>query len=68
MSKASDQISSILTMPYVQEITKSGAFMFLFPGAQITSCSILFNSIPAQNHYEGVRFWANFIFFDVPNW
>jgi hypothetical protein len=37
-------------------------------GAQITSCSILVNTIPSQNMYEGVRFWAMFVFFDVPKW
>lgn len=42
--------------------------MFLFSGAQITSCSVLINSIPSQNLYEGVRFWAIFVFFDVPKW
>lgn len=42
--------------------------MFLFSGAQITSCSVLINNIPSQNFYEGVRFWAQFVFFDVPRW
>lgn len=43
-------------------------FGFLFSGAQITSCSVLINNIPSQNLYEGVRFWAIFVFFDVPKW
>lgn len=38
----------------------------LFSGAQITSCSILSNQIQSQNLYEGVRFWAIFVFFDAP--
>lgn len=42
--------------------------MFFFSGAQITSCSILVNSIPSQNLYEGVRLWAIFVFFDVPDY
>ena len=45
-----------------------GIFAFLLGGAQITSCSVLVNSIPSQNLYEGVRFWAIFVFFDVPPW
>jgi hypothetical protein len=40
--------------------------MMLFSGAQITSCSVLSNQIQSQNLYEGVRFWAIFVFFDVP--
>jgi len=40
----------------------------LFSGAQITSCSIFVNSVPAQNMYEGVRFWGIFVFYDVPQW
>lgn len=64
----SDTASTYLTMPYVQELKKMGLFMFLFGGAQITSCSVLVNNIPSQNMYEGVRFWAIFVFFDVPKW
>ena len=40
----------------------------LFAGAQITSCSVLVNNIPSLNLCEGVRFWAIFVFFDVPPW
>lgn len=68
LSQMSDTISNITTLPYIQEIKKSGVFMFLFAGAQITSCSVLVNNIPSQNLYEGVRFWAIFVFFDVPKW
>lgn len=38
----------------------------LFSGAQITTTSVLVNSIPAQNMYEGARFWGIFVFYDVP--
>lgn len=55
-------------MPYVQEIKKMGIFTLFFGGAQITSTLVLVNNIPSQNLYEGVRFWAQFVFFDVPNW
>lgn len=58
----------ITTLPYVQEIKKAGVFSLFMGGAQITSCSILVNTIPSQNMYEGVRFWAMFVFFDVPKW
>lgn len=64
----SDTISNFTTMPYIQEIKKTGIFAFIFSGAQITSCSVLVNNIPSQNLYEGVRFWAIFVFFDVPTW
>jgi hypothetical protein len=40
----------------------------LMGGAQITSTAVLINTIPSQNFYEGVRFWASFVFFDVPPW
>ena len=68
LSETSDMISDFTTKPYVQELKKMGVFMFLFGGAQITSCSVLVNNIPSQNLYEGVRFWALFVFFDVPKW
>lgn len=65
-SNTSNSICNFTTLPYVQELKKSGLFMFLFPAAQITSATVLINSIPSQNIYEGVRFWAMFVFFDVP--
>lgn len=68
LSNMSNAVSDITTKPYIQELKKSGLFMFLFAGAQITSCSVLVNNIPSQNLYEGVRFWAIFVFFDVPPW
>ena len=45
-----------------------GIFTLFFGGAQITSASVLVHNIPSPNLYEGVRFWAQFVFFDVPNW
>lgn len=68
MSNMSDAISNYTTLPYVQELKKSGLFSFLFAGAQITSTAVLVNNIPSQNLYEGSRFWGQFVFFDVPNW
>ena len=68
MTTISDTINSLTTQPYIQELKKSGLFMFLLGGAQITSCSVLVNNVPAQNMYSGVRFWASFVFFDVPDW
>ena len=62
----STKTNDFLSQQYVQEIKKSGAFMFLFGGAQVTSLSILSNQIQSQNMYEGVRFWGIFVFFDVP--
>lgn len=68
LSNMSEMIRDITTKPYMQEIKKAGVFSMLFSGAQITSCSVLVNNIPSQNLYEGVRFWAIFVFFDVPKW
>ncbi len=64
----SQRIISFTTLPYVQEIKKTGIFAMLMGGAQATSTAILVNTIPSQNFYEGVRFWASFVFFDVPPW
>lgn len=64
----SQRIISFTTLPYVQEIKKTGAFALLMSGAQATSTAILVNTIPSQNFYEGARFWAAFVFFDVPPW
>lgn len=61
-------MAKVTTAPFIAEIKKSGLFAMLFSGAQITSCSILINSVPPQNMYEGVRFWAIFVFYDVPEW
>lgn len=64
----SNTITNYTSMPYVQEIKKMGIFTLFFGGAQITSSLVLVNNIPSQNLYEGVRFWAQFVFFDVPSW
>lgn len=55
-------------MPYMQEIKKTGIFAMLLSGAQATSMACLVNNIPSQNFYEGVRLWASFVYFDVPQW
>lgn len=55
-------------MPGFQEIKKTGLFSMLFSGAQITSSAVLCNTVPSQNFYEGVRFFAMFVYFDVPPW
>ena len=68
LSDFSDILSNYTTLPYVQELKKMGLFALFFGGAQITSTSVLVNNIPSSNLYEGVRFWAIFIFFDVPPW
>ena len=68
LSETSDGLANYTTKPYVQELKKMGLFLFFFSGAQITSTAVLVNNIPSQNLYEGVRFWALFVFFDVPNW
>ena len=60
--------ASTTTSPVVAEFKKAGGFAMLFSGAHITSCSILINNIPPQNMYEGVRFWALSVFYDVPEW
>lgn len=65
-SKISDTITKFTTLPYIQEIKKTGIFGLLLGGAQATSLSCLVNSIPSQNLYEGARLWAAFVFFDVP--
>ena len=41
-------------------------FNLLFSGAQVTSLSVLSNHITSQNLYEGVRFFAIFVHYDVP--
>ena len=65
-SRLATKTNDFLASPYIQEIKKSGVFNLLFSGAQVTSLSVLSNQIQSQNMYEGVRFWAIFVFFDVP--
>ena len=52
----------------IAEAKKAGLFSLLFNGAQITSATVLINTVPAQNAYEGARFWATSVFYDVPEW
>jgi hypothetical protein len=47
----SQKIVEFTTLPYVQEIKKTGVFAFLMAGAQATSSAILVNTIPSQNFY-----------------
>jgi hypothetical protein len=68
LSTTSESISSITTLPGMQEVNKAGLISLVFPGAQLTSTSILINSVPPQNSYEGARFWGHFVFFEVPGW
>ena len=48
----SQKIIEFTTLPYVQEIKKTGVFAFLMAGAQATSSAILVNTIPSQNFYQ----------------
>jgi len=34
----------------------------------MTTTSIFVNNVPAQNMYEGARFWGIFVMYDVPPW
>jgi hypothetical protein len=68
VANMSETVLSFTTLPYIQEIKKTGIFAYLLGGAQATSLSCLVNSIPSQNLYEGVRLWASFVYFDVPDW
>lgn len=67
-STASTRANYFLTLPGIQEFKKSGILAMLFSGAQITSASMLANSIQSQNLYEGVRFWGMLVFFDAPKY
>ena len=66
--KANNEINGFFGQQYVQEIKKSGILMFFMPGSQIASSVLLHDGQPAQNSYEGIRFWASFVFFEVPDW
>jgi len=61
-------LAKATTAPFVAELKKSGLFAMLFSGAQITSATVFVNSIPSQNMYEAVRFWAIPVLYDVPAW
>lgn len=68
MDTINNQISSITALPGVQEINKAGLFSLLCGGAQLTSTSILLNTVPPQNAYQGSRIWSNFVYFNTPQW
>lgn len=68
LSGLNDALIQATTAPMIAEAKKAGVFSLLFGGAQITSATILVNTVPSQNMYEGTRFWATSVFFDVPNW
>ena len=61
-------MNDALALPGVQEIKKFGFFFLVLNSLQITSCLVLLNTIMPENLYEGIRFFASFIFFDVPPW
>lgn len=63
-----DGLNTWMGSQFVQEIKKSGIFSLILPGAQLCSTVILHNSVQAQNFYEAARFWASFIYFEVPKW
>ena len=65
-STLSTKTNDFLASKYIQEFKKSGVFNLLFSGAQVTSLSVLSNHIMSQNLYEGVRFFAIFVHYDVP--
>lgn len=68
LSNVSNGVNQILSLPYLQEIKKTGVFNIFFSGAQLTSSVIVSNTIPAQNAYEGARFWSSFVYFSTPEW
>lgn len=68
LSKISDSVNQFFAQPHLQDIKKTGLFNLLFSGAQLTSSAIVSNTIPAQNAYEGARFWSSFVYFYTPDW
>lgn len=52
--------------PFIQELKKSGLALLLANGIQITSCMLLVNTVLPKNMFEGIRFFASWIFYDVP--
>jgi hypothetical protein len=67
-AQTSSSLNNATTLPGVQEIKKFGFLLLLLNSLQITSCLVLINAILPQNLYEGIRFLASMIFFDVPPW
>ena len=68
LQATNDKVNWGLGQKWAQEIKKTGVFAFIFPGAQLSSTVVVCNSVPAENMYEGARFWSSFIYFEVPRW
>lgn len=68
LSGFNDAFANATAVPFIAEVKKAGVFALLFSGAHITSATVMVNSVPPQNMYEGVRFWACSVFYDVPGW
>jgi hypothetical protein len=68
LSTLSTTMNKAFTSPGVQELKKFGFLLLFLNSLQITSCLILINTILPENLYEGIRFFASLIFYDVPVW
>lgn len=68
LSGFNDAFAQATATPFLAEVKKAGVFAMLVSGAHITSTTVMINTIPPQNMYEGVRFWAVSVFYDVPAW
>jgi len=51
LSQINGAIVDATTVPFIAEVKKSGVFSLLFAGAQLTSSTILINTVPPQNMY-----------------
>jgi hypothetical protein len=61
-------LARLTTHPLLVYAKKAGVLAMVASGAQMTSLSVLVNSVPPQNMYEAVRIWGIFVFYDVPRW
>lgn len=68
LSTFSNTVNNAFIGPGVQEVKKFGFLLLILNSIQITSCLLLLNVILPQNLYEGIRFFASLVFYDVPNW
>lgn len=68
LSTLSTSINQAFSGPGFQEIKKFGFLLLILNSMQMTSCLLLLNTVLPQNIYEGIRFFASLIFFDVPEW
>lgn len=68
LSGFNDAFANATAAPFLAEVKKAGVLALLFSGAQVTSTTVMINSVPPQNMYEGVRFWGVSVFYDVPAW